>query len=80
MISGHGFAARLAGHGFDFFTGVPCSLIEDLIAVLERDSRAPYVAAVREDAAVGLAAGAWFGGRRPDGPLVRRSTTGRPRQ
>jgi len=65
MISGHGFAARLAGHGFDFFTGVPCSLIEDLIAVLERDSRAPYVAAVREDAAVGLAAGAWFGGRRP---------------
>ena len=65
MISGHGFAARLAGHGFDFFTGVPCSLIEDLIAVLERDPRAPYVAAVREDAAVGLAAGAWFGGRRP---------------
>lgn len=65
MISGHGFAAGLAGHGFDFFTGVPCSLIEDLIAVLERGSRAPYVAAVREDAAVGLAAGAWFGGRRP---------------
>ncbi len=44
---------------------MPCSLIEDLIAVLERGSRAPYVAAVREDAAVGVAAGAWFGGRRP---------------
>jgi phosphonopyruvate decarboxylase len=65
MISGRDFAARLAQHGFDFFTGVPCSLIEDLIAVLERGSRAPYVAAVREDAAVGVAAGAWFGGRRP---------------
>src|SRR6185369_12835882 len=65
MISGHDFAARLERHGFDFFTGVPCSLIEDLIAVLERGSRAPYVAAVREDAAVGVAAGAWFGGRRP---------------
>jgi phosphonopyruvate decarboxylase len=65
MISGADFAARLAHHGFDFFTGVPCSLIEDLIAVLERSSRAPYVAAVREDAAVGVAAGAWFGGRRP---------------
>jgi phosphonopyruvate decarboxylase len=64
-ISGREFAARLEHHGFDFFTGVPCSLIEDLIAVLERGSRAPYVAAVREDAAVGLAAGAWFGGRRP---------------
>jgi len=65
MISGHDFAARLERHGFDFFTGVPCSLIEDLIAVLERGTRAPYVAAVREDAAVGVAAGAWFGGRRP---------------
>jgi len=65
MISGHDFAARLGRHGFDFFTGVPCSLIEDLIAVLERGTRAPYVAAVREDAAVGVAAGAWFGGRRP---------------
>ena len=65
MISGHDFTARLERHGFDFFTGVPCSLIEDLIAVLERGTRAPYVAAVREDAAVGVAAGAWFGGRRP---------------
>jgi phosphonopyruvate decarboxylase len=65
MISGRDFAARLERHGFDFFTGVPCSLIEDLIAVLERGTRAPYVAAVREDAAVGVAAGAWFGGRRP---------------
>ncbi|HEU4371386.1 MAG TPA: thiamine pyrophosphate-dependent enzyme [Methylomirabilota bacterium] len=65
MISGREFAAGLERHGFDFFTGVPCSLIEDLIAVLEGGSRAPYVAAVREDAAVGVAAGAWFGGRRP---------------
>jgi phosphonopyruvate decarboxylase len=65
MISGRDFAARLDRHGFDFFTGVPCSLIEDLIAVLERGARSPYVAAVREDAAVGVAVGAWFGGRRP---------------
>jgi phosphonopyruvate decarboxylase len=64
MISGSDFAARLQHHGFDFFTGVPCSLIEDLIAVLET-GRAPYVAAVREDSAVGVAGGAWLGGRRP---------------
>jgi phosphonopyruvate decarboxylase len=64
VISGPDFAARLHHHGFDFFTGVPCSLIEDLIAVLET-GRAPYVAAVREDSAVGVAAGAWLGGRRP---------------
>jgi len=65
VISGAQFAERLRGHGFDFFSGVPCSLIEDLIAVLERGEHGPYVAAVREDAAVGLAAGAWFGGRAP---------------
>jgi phosphonopyruvate decarboxylase len=66
VISGRAFAAGLRRHGFDFFAGVPCSLIEDLIAVLEREGTAvPYVAAVREDAAIGVAAGAWFGGRRP---------------
>jgi phosphonopyruvate decarboxylase len=65
VISGHDVATLLTRHGFDFFTGVPCSLVEDVIAVLETERDAPYVAAVREDAAVGLAAGAWFGGRRP---------------
>ena len=65
MITGHDVAALLERHRFDFFTGVPCSLVEDVIAVLEQGSRAPYVAAVREDVAVGMAAGAWFAGRRP---------------
>ena len=65
MISGSEVATLLTRHGFDFFTGVPCSLVEDVIAVLETEREAPYVAAVREDAAVGLAAGAWLAGRRP---------------
>ncbi len=65
MVSGSAFAESLERHGFDFFAGVPCSLIEDLIAVLEDHPRLPYVAAVREDVAVGLAVGAWFGGKRP---------------
>jgi phosphonopyruvate decarboxylase len=64
VISGHDVATLLTRHGFDFFSGVPCSLVEDVIAVLETERDAPYVAAVREDAAVGLAAGAWFAGRR----------------
>ncbi len=55
----------LEAHGFDFFAGVPCSLIEGLIRALERHPRLPYVPAVREDVAVGLAAGAWLAGRRP---------------
>ena len=55
----------LEAHGFDFFASVPCSLIEGLIRALERHPRRPYVPAVREDVAVGLAAGAWLAGRRP---------------
>ena len=64
-MAGTEFAALLERSGFDFFAGVPCSIIEDLIAALEVHPRLPYVAAPREDVAVGLAAGAWFGGRRP---------------
>lgn len=56
MISGSAFADALERHGFDFFSGVPCSLIEDLIAVLQDHPLLPYVAAVREDAAVGAPA------------------------
>jgi len=64
-VSGAELAGLLEERGFDFFAGVPCSLIEDLIAVLESHPRLPYVAAPREDVAVGMAAGAWFAGRRP---------------
>ncbi len=65
MLTGAPFAELLRARGFDFACGVPCSLIEDLISTLERDARLPYVPAVREDVAVGLAAGAWLAGRRP---------------
>jgi phosphonopyruvate decarboxylase len=65
MISGSEFADALERQGFQFFAGVPCSLIEDLIATLESHPRLPYVATPREDVAVGMAAGAWFGGKRP---------------
>jgi len=64
-VTGAALAALLGRHGFDCFAGVPCSLIEGVIGALERDPRAPWIAAAREDAAVGLAGGAWFGGRRP---------------
>ena len=64
-VSGAQFADLLERHRIDFSAGVPCSLIEDLIATLETHPRIPYVPAVREDVAVGLAAGAWLAGRRP---------------
>src|SRR5206468_7358337 len=64
-VSGARFADLLEQHRIDFSAGVPCSLIEDLTATLETHPRVPYVAAVREDVAVGLAAGAWLAGCRP---------------
>ena len=64
-MTGAAFAARLEAQGYDFFTGVPCSMISSLVATLEAHPRLPYVPAVREDVAVGLAAGAWLAGRRP---------------
>ena len=64
-MTGSEFAAGLRRHGFEFFTGVPCSLIESLIEALEGNARHGYLPAVREDVAVGVAAGAWLAGRRP---------------
>jgi phosphonopyruvate decarboxylase len=64
-VTGADFVTLLEDHGFDFFAGVPCSLIADVISALEQHPRLPYVAAVREDVAVGAAGGAWLAGRRP---------------
>ena len=64
-ISGKDFVAIAEAEGYDFFAGVPCSLVGDAIAALETHPRLPYVPAVREDVAVGVAAGAWLSGRSP---------------
>jgi phosphonopyruvate decarboxylase len=57
------FVDRLLAVGFDFFVGVPCSLVRTLLEELER--RQLYLGETREDAALGVAAGAWLGGRTP---------------
>ncbi len=49
--------------GFDFFTGVPCSLAKGILADLNQRGR--FVVENREDAALGLAAGAYLGGGQP---------------
>jgi sulfopyruvate decarboxylase alpha subunit len=59
----HEFWEELKRKGYNFFTGVPCSFLEDLILCVEAHEN--YLAAVREDAAVGVAAGAWLGGKKP---------------
>lgn len=62
-MTGKEVVGLLEEQGYRFATGVPCSLLAEILAVLETHPRLPYVAAVREDAAVGLAAGAWLAGR-----------------
>jgi sulfopyruvate decarboxylase subunit alpha len=59
------FVAALKENGFDFFAGVPCSLLKGLVSLLDRDEAAHYVSATREDSAIGMAAGAWLGGKLP---------------
>jgi sulfopyruvate decarboxylase alpha subunit len=63
MVTGVDFLQLLRNSGFDFFTGVPCSLVKSLIATLEE--RGGYIPETREDAAVGLAAGAYMAGKQP---------------
>jgi len=59
------FLAALESEGYDFFTGVPCSLLKGVIRRFDEEPRWGYISAVREDSAVGLAAGAYMAGKKP---------------
>ena len=59
------FLHALRDQKYDFFCGVPCSLLKTLIAQFDSDPSWGYVSAVREDSAIGLAVGAHMGGKRP---------------
>lgn len=59
------FCKLLRGAGFDFYTGVPDSTFKLLLREIEARDEFDYVPAVSENVAVGLAVGAYLGGRRP---------------
>ncbi|MCP9438495.1 MAG: thiamine pyrophosphate-binding protein [Nitrospira sp.] len=63
MIDSDEFVQSLQAIGVNFFTGVPDSILGGIIAELM--NRGLYVPAVREDEAVGMAAGAYMAGRMP---------------
>ncbi|MDR4497693.1 MAG: hypothetical protein MRK02_07230 [Candidatus Scalindua sp.] len=65
MFRSEDFADELIDAGFDFFTGVPCTIIGNLIGNLTNRPDATYIPAVREDVAVGIAAGAYVAGKIP---------------
>ena len=59
MITGADFFAEAARHGFDFYTGVPCSFLTPLINRVIGHERLTYVGAASEGEAVAIASGAW---------------------
>ena len=59
------FLSLLEIHGFNFYTGVPCSYLGPLIRLLGDCDASLHVAAPREDIAVGIAAGAFLAGKMP---------------
>jgi sulfopyruvate decarboxylase alpha subunit len=63
MVEADDFVKGLQGIGFDFFTGVPDTILGGIIAYLTEERL--YTPAVREDEAVAMAAGAYFGGKIP---------------
>ncbi len=59
------FLDILTENGFGPYTGVPCSLVKDLINCVERSDRSRYYTATSEGEAMGIAAGFSLSGRSP---------------
>lgn len=75
MIKTGQFWNYLKKRGFTFFSGVPCSILENLLREGIRDPAITYVFAVRENAALGVASGAYLAGRH-SGILLQNSGLG----
>jgi sulfopyruvate decarboxylase alpha subunit len=59
------FCLLLKDYGFNFFAGVPCTILKEIIDYLLNDRNVIYVAAAREEEAIGIATGAYLGGKKP---------------
>lgn len=65
MVTTKVFCTMLKKQGFDFFTGVPCSILKGVINYLSEAPDIPYIPATREDEAIGIATGAYLAGKKP---------------
>lgn len=65
MVSAAQFCSMVKSYGLNFSTGVPCSVLKDVIHCLSLDPDIPYIPAIREDEAIGIATGAYLAGRKP---------------
>lgn len=57
--------SALKKRGFDFYTGVPCSFLKPLINHVLDDPDMNFVKSASEGEAVGIACGAYLGGKKP---------------
>ena len=69
------FWDTLKQHRVSLFSGVPCSLLKEILEEAETDPEVTYIPAVREDAALGLASSAYLSGRL-GGILIQNSGLG----
>ena len=75
MISAEAFWNHLKQKGFTFFSGVPCSILKEILRAGLSDPEIRYIPAVRENAALGVASGACLAGRK-SGILIQNSGLG----
>src|SRR5689334_22564799 len=65
MLRAEEFVERARDMGYDWYAGVPCSILTPFINYAIGDSDLTYVSAANEGDALAAAAGAFVGGRRP---------------
>src|SRR5262245_4954762 len=65
FVTGSDLYEAMCHLGYDFFAGVPDSTLASALKAIEGDSKYHYVVSVREDNAIGVAVGAYLGGRQP---------------
>lgn len=75
MITVERFWESLKNRNITFFSGVPCSILENIINYALRDPQISYIPAPREDTALGIASGAYLCGRL-GGILIQNSGLG----
>lgn len=64
MIKADDFLMPARDAGYDFFTGVPCSFLTEIINRVISNTSLDYIGAASEGEAVAIASGAWLAGRK----------------
>jgi len=63
MITAESFWQAFKERNITFFSGVPCSILQNIIYCALRDPELTYIPASREDMALGIASGAHMSGK-----------------